>query len=386
MKAKKRPTLDFTRIAPEGIVPRFEPAPDQRPDAPAMAEAELDIVEAPMVAMTSEPAAPEPAPVVAPPQPETFLRPTAEPPLPPAVLAAQPTIREPSGTVIWFVACLVSALWALAPIGYAVGYRQGVVPLQNDPLAMAVFAGLAIGPLALIWLVAVMARQSQKLSGEIRRTRDLANTMVGPAALAAADSGAAIQAIRGEIDAAALSASEARETMLALRAALAEETERLAEAAAAAERTSRDLASTLGRQRESLSALSGELDARSATVADSISMQARMVAEASDLAETQLREAEAALAARAADLAAAAGEASDARPGGRRRSGPSGRAAGNRRRRGRRSDARRRTGPVAAAGGPGPPSATPSAPTRKTSRPRPKPAPPSCPNSWLRPR
>ena len=37
-----------------------------------------------------------------------------------------------------------------------------------------------------------------------------------------------------------------------------------------------------------------------------------MVAEASDLAETQLREAEAALAARAADLAAAAGEASDA--------------------------------------------------------------------------
>ena len=39
---------------------------------------------------------------------------------------------------------------------------------------------------------------------------------------------------------------------------------------------------------------------------------ARMVAEASDLAETQLREAEAALAARAADLAAAAAEASDA--------------------------------------------------------------------------
>ena len=37
-----------------------------------------------------------------------------------------------------------------------------------------------------------------------------------------------------------------------------------------------------------------------------------MVAEASDLAETQIREAEAALAARAADLAAAAGEASDA--------------------------------------------------------------------------
>ena len=45
---------------------------------------------------------------------------------------------------------------------------------------------------------------------------------------------------------------------------------------------------------------------------DAINRQAHMVAEASDLAETQLREAEAALAARAADLAAAAGEAVDA--------------------------------------------------------------------------
>ncbi len=45
---------------------------------------------------------------------------------------------------------------------------------------------------------------------------------------------------------------------------------------------------------------------------DAIGSQARMVAEASDLAETQLREAEASLAARAADLAAAAAEASDA--------------------------------------------------------------------------
>jgi hypothetical protein len=314
MKAKKRPTLDFTRIAPEGIVPRFEPAPDQRPDAPMMAEADLDIIEAPMVEMAPE-QPPEPArAAVAPPQPESFLRPTAEPPMPPAVLARTPTVKESSGTWVWVIACVASALWAGAPIAFAVGSRQvqGVVPLQSDPLAIAVFAGLAMGPLALIWLIAVVVRQSQRLSGEIRRTHDLATTMVGPAALASAESGAAVQAIRLEIDAASASASEARETMLALRQALAEETQRLAEAAASAERTSRDLAATLGRQRDSLSALSGELDARSANVADSISMQARMVAEASDLAETQLREAEAALAARAADLAAAAGEASDA--------------------------------------------------------------------------
>ncbi|MBI1408077.1 MAG: polar localization protein TipN [Caulobacter sp.] len=307
MKAKKRPTLDFTRIAPEGIVPRFEPAPDQRPDAPPVVEAELEIVEAPAVEMAAEPSAD-----LTPPTPETRVRPAAEAPFPPAVIGGLPRVKEQSSVAIWVGASLVSALWAAAPVAYAFGYRQGVVPLQSDPLAMTVFALLVVGPLALIWIAAYLMRQGQRLSSDIRLTRELAQTMVGPAALAAAESGAAVELIRQQIDAAAASASEARETMLALRQALAEETERLAEEAAGAERTSMTLAEALGRQRESLGALSGELDSRAAAVSDSISMQARMVAEASDLAETQLREAEAALAARAADLAAAAGEASDA--------------------------------------------------------------------------
>ena len=311
---KKRPTLDFTRIAPEGIVPRFEPAPDQRLDAPPVLEAELEIVEAPTVQMAVEPARVEPDAALIPPTPEKVLRPTAEPPLPPAVLHRAPKVKvkEPSTAPVLALAFIVSAIWAAAPIAYAFGYRQNIAPLQNDPMAMTVFALLAVGPLALIWLVAYFAMQGRRLTGEILRTRELANTMVGPAALASAEAGSAVELIRNQIDAAAASATEARETMLALRQALAEETERLAAAAATAERTSRDLAETLGRQRDALSALSGELDNRSAAVSDSISRQAHMVAEASDLAETQLREAEAALTARAADLAAAAGEASDA--------------------------------------------------------------------------
>jgi ABC-type transporter Mla subunit MlaD len=68
----------------------------------------------------------------------------------------------------------------------------------------------------------------------------------------------------------------------------------------------------LGRERAEMGALAQTLDLQAAKVVDSITQQARMVAEASDLAETQLREAEATLAARAADLAAAAGETSDA--------------------------------------------------------------------------
>ena len=55
-----------------------------------------------------------------------------------------------------------------------------------------------------------------------------------------------------------------------------------------------------------------QLDTQAASVLDAVERQSRMVIDASDLAQTQLREAEAALAARAADLAAAAGEAQDA--------------------------------------------------------------------------
>ncbi len=54
------------------------------------------------------------------------------------------------------------------------------------------------------------------------------------------------------------------------------------------------------------------LDTQATGVIDAVERQSRMVADASDLAQAQLREAEAALAARAADLAAAAGEAQDA--------------------------------------------------------------------------
>jgi hypothetical protein len=331
MKVKKRPALDFTRIAPEGLAPRFEPGADLRPDAPPVLEADLQIFDAPLDSpvddaptegkaslMTTEPpAGPPPLTLTdsaslsgagsAPPAPAF-----AEAGLAPFTMSTTRVARESGGAAIWVAACIVSAIWAAAPLAYAFGYRQGVAPLQSDPIALAVFGLLVVGPLALIWIAAYLMRQGQKLSTEIRRTQALAQTMVGPAALAASEAGAAVAGIRQQIESAAQSAADARETMLALRQALAEETGRLSEAAASADRTSQSLVQSLSRQREALSALSGELDTRAAAVADTISMQARMVADASDLAETQLREAEATLAARAADLAAAAGEASDA--------------------------------------------------------------------------
>jgi len=218
----------------------------------------------------------------------------------------------PPAWPIYFTAFVVSVLWVCGPIAFAVGYRGDVVPFHNDLFALAVFALLALGPATFVWLAAYVVRQGQKLGAESRRAQVLADELTTPALAAAVRTGDVVQSIREEIARAGEAAEEARETLMALRDALATETERLTDAAASSVRTAQGLASTLGLERTEMSALAQTLDAQATRVSDVITQQARMVAEASDLAETQLREAEASLAARAADLAAAAAEASDA--------------------------------------------------------------------------
>jgi hypothetical protein len=171
---------------------------------------------------------------------------------------------------------------------------------------------LSIGPAVFVWGAAYMIRQAQKLAYESRRAKAMADDMLSPALSAAARSGHVVQGVRDEIVRAGVAAEEARETLLALRDALAIETEKLAETTAQSVRTAQELAGALGRERSEMGELSQTLDAQAAKVADVITQQARMVSDAAELADTQLREAEAQLSARAADLAAAAGEASSA--------------------------------------------------------------------------
>ena len=227
---------------------------------------------------------------------------------PPQVIERKPM----PAPLYWTLAVSAAGLWALAPIAFALGYGAGVPALRVDQFALLVFAAMAVGPAIFTLLAAYMLRQAIGISAELRHTRALTDRLVTPTALAAAGASGAVDAIRGEIDAAALAATSARERMLALRDALADETRRLTDAAAETAGMARQLAEGLGHERSAMQALSSTLDAQSTAVVDAIGSQARMVAEASDLAETQLREAEASLAARAADLAAAAAEASDA--------------------------------------------------------------------------
>lgn len=230
----------------------------------------------------------------------------------PTPLVAEPAPRRMSGVLFWTIATAISILWALAPIAFALGYARGVPAFKVEGFALMVFAGLALGPALLTLLGAYLLRQATGVSDELRRTRTLTDRIVTPAALAAVGASSAVDALRQGVDEAAAAAQRAREHIVSLRQALAEETARLVEAAAESAKMANQLAQGLGQERTAMETLSQSLDARSTAVVDAIGSQARMVAEASDLAETQLREAEAALAARAADLAAAAAEASDA--------------------------------------------------------------------------
>jgi len=161
-------------------------------------------------------------------------------------------------------------------------------------------------------MLAHAVRQGAGLAAETRRARDLAEALVAPTALAAQQTGEVLVTLRNDIDQAALAAERARSDMALLREALAQETQRLNDAAEVAGRTARRLVEQLGKEREEMASLGGRLDSQASGVLDAVEKQSRLIVDASDLAQTQLREAEAALAARAADLAAAATEAQDA--------------------------------------------------------------------------
>ncbi|WP_304186445.1 polar localization protein TipN [Phenylobacterium aquaticum] len=312
MKIKKRrQPADFQAMTDDGPAPESDGlAPDAAPDF------DLDTAEPPQIAPAIEPPqASTPSQIAAEPKVATTAsrplatRPERTPPPP------EPPIQRsdiPSGWPIYLAALFVSVLWACAPIAFAYGYQHARSPFDFDPFVLAVLSTMAVGPAAFVWVAAYMMRQGQLLALEARRAQALSDQMVGPALSAGAQATDVVRAVREEIARASVVADEARETLLALRQALASESEQLVEAAAHSARTAHDLAQTLGRERSELGGLAHTLDQQATAVSDSITQKARMVAEASDLAETQIREAEAALAARAADLAAAAGEASDA--------------------------------------------------------------------------
>ncbi|MDB5458891.1 MAG: polar localization protein TipN [Caulobacteraceae bacterium] len=221
-------------------------------------------------------------------------------------------VRQGGGGFIYFLAAVATVLWAGGLAAYTLGLRSHIGPFEDEPFAILILALLGLAPVGLIWIGAFALRQGSKLLVEANRLQVLSEQMIAPAALAAARAGSAVDAIRNEIQGAAQAAERARTELLQLRDALSQESDRLIEMAAGSSRDATGLVQSLGRERQEFGVLSGKLETRVGEIGEAITRHARMVAEASDLAQTQIQEAEAALAARAADLAAAAGEATEA--------------------------------------------------------------------------
>ena len=282
-EAEAQPAVEPAAVPPE-------PPAAQQPEPPAPAATEPA-----GLALT---AAPPNLPLAAPLDPSLVLTRIAEP--------------RRSGRAPYALAAAASVLWAGGLVAFVYGYETRTGPFEFNPIALGMLALMALGPVGFIWAGAYAIVQAGGLAREARRSQRLTDELVGPTALAAAQAGAVVEAMRGQIATAAEVANQAREHMAALREALAQQTEQLAEATAMASRSAVGLVETIGKERTELNTLALTLDARSAAVTDAINRQAKMVTQAADLAEVQLREAEASLAARAADLAAAAGEAVDA--------------------------------------------------------------------------
>jgi hypothetical protein len=278
--------------------------------APPPPEAVAEPVDSPVTVEFAKSAEAPPAPYLPPSTPATPTSvPTAQDPAPLDKLKA----AEVTGAArhVYSLAGLGSVLW-VGGVAALAAYEIGAAASAIDPLRIAIYALLALAPVGLAILLAHAVRQGAGLAAETRRARGLAQALVAPTALAAQQTGQVLQTLRLDIDQASLAADKARKDMTLLREALAEETLRLNEAAATANQTAQKLSEALGREREEMLSLGVQLNTQSETVLNSVERQSRMIVDASDLAQTQLREAEAALAARAADLAAAAVEAQDA--------------------------------------------------------------------------
>lgn len=230
---------------------------------------------------------------------------------PPAAPVRRREPPAPSGRHAYLVAGVASALW-VGGVAAWLAFEVGAGAVELEPLRLAVYALIALAPAGMAIMLAHAVRQGAGLAAETRRARELSEALVAPTALAAQQTGEVLHSLRNDIDQASLAAERARNDMALLREALSQETSRLNEAAEAAGRTARRLAEQLGAERAQMQALGVQLDSQASGVIEAVERQSRMVVDASDLAQTQLREAEAALAARAADLAAAAGEAQDA--------------------------------------------------------------------------
>ncbi|HEV2365428.1 MAG TPA: hypothetical protein VGS12_14660 [Caulobacteraceae bacterium] len=299
------PTPAFRPLELEDFVNDDPPAPDEAAPAsapePATRAADLAFPRfaPPRHAETEAEAAPEPEASSIAPGPLPLTRPP------------RASRAEARGVFGWALAASIA--WAAALAGLGIAFPQTMTPVFRGPVAAAALVMILAAPVALIWAAALAIGEGRALLAEARRARRFAEQLAGPSAAAAAGAQETARALQESLDQTARAAAATTQSLSSLRQVLGTETERLTDATSAADIAAGKLVVSLGNQRTELSTLAVTLEARAAAVTDAMNRQQTMVGQASDLAESQLAEAQAMLAARAADLAAAAirvGEAS----------------------------------------------------------------------------
>ena len=222
-----------------------------------------------------------------------------------------PPTKKNNDGFLYFLGVAATVLWAGGLTAYTLGFRAHVGPFEDEPFTILILALLGLAPVGLIWIGVFALRQGLRLLAEVNRMQSLSNQMIAPTALAASRAGATVNAIRQEIQAATRAVDKAQQELMHLHNQISRESDRLVEMASGSARDAMGLVESLRNERQEFGVLSGKLETRVVDIGEAIGRHARMVSEASDLAQTQIQEAEAALAARAADLAAAAGEATE---------------------------------------------------------------------------
>lgn len=209
----------------------------------------------------------------------------------------------------WVGATFVSLLWALGLAAFAMGAERELDAFVTAPLKAIILVFMGLFPAGMVFASAFLLRQAAILARESRRASDLADSMVGPAASAANSASKLVENLRHQVDQTVRAVQMAHRDLTTLANQMKSETDRINEASMTAQGATRTITTALGGERDAIYKMTQVLDAQAQGVIDTVDRQARMVADASDLAQTQLREAEATLAARAADLASVAADA-----------------------------------------------------------------------------
>ena len=227
---------------------------------------------------------------------------------------------EPEGVIkatgapavyFWGTATAISVLWAGGLAAFVLGAQGSLDAFSVAPFRLAVLALLCLFPIGLIFASAFALRNAAALSRQTQRTAALADAMLAPAASAASQTVDLVDALRSQVDHAVRAVRLAHADIAELSSRLKSETDRLQDASQIARAATASITRSLEHEREAVNLMSQSLGHQSAGIIEAVDRQARMVADASDLAQTQLREAEASLASTASDMMGAASDVSD---------------------------------------------------------------------------